>query len=159
MARLAWSISFWARPRRLWDRFTAWKTQTKSIRHNFLSDVQHIKSCHLIKCTSDVMCPCGTSSGSSSLKRIWDKSYNQVLIKLRKFGHRHSHLCQDISHNFTIFIFSYVWELKELGGRRRVWNTVGLRDKQSCRVRKPFHLRPGQSVIKIVFHLVIFWET
>lgn len=23
MARLAWSISFWARPRRLWERFTA----------------------------------------------------------------------------------------------------------------------------------------
>ncbi len=31
MARLAWSISFWARPRRLWERFTAWKTQIKGV--------------------------------------------------------------------------------------------------------------------------------
>lgn len=115
--------------------------------------------------TRDVMCPCGTSSGSSSLQTIQGsfmlETMGFLLLKHDMAANKsYLHLCQHVSHNFAIFIFCNVWELCRRGekGVFSFQSTTYLAEPQqhvSPRYAAT-HLRPRQPVVEVVFHLIVF---
>lgn len=77
--------------------------------------------------TRDVMCPCGTSSGSSSLQTIQGsfmlETMGFLLLKHDMAVNKsYLHLCQHVSNNFAIFIFCNVWELCRRGGGKEFFH-------------------------------------
>lgn len=114
MARLAWSISFWASPSLLWERFTACKY--REILSNHHSNINYGEHAWGVIQTHQ---GCDVSMGyiiwvllPKKVQLGFRNSTQLMLLKVR-LKYRYSHLCQHITDDFSIFVLCNVRELKQ----------------------------------------------
>ena len=174
MALLAWSISFWASPRRLWERFTAWRTHRRFLPTTYNSHLYFIIQIRDMCEVSLILTHQGCDVSMGNIIWILLPRKRQCFHKYTKTTRckvKRTRLIRD-THIFantypTILPFSSSAMYESWNGK----TPKGVRDRETYWQRgsssqrcEPVNrgwtdLGPGQTVVEVVLHLVVFRET